>query len=277
MIYIAILFLTFVTFLLSVSIIHVTTKLLKADNPKLKNALKITFFMLLGSTIYYAILAIFIASPSQSVKNIIEIISGVISFIIFYTLADKYYRFSWKKNIGAFFISSFLLIIIPLIVILPTRYFIIEPFYVNGAAMEPNFKNNDYLLIKKYDKNYKRGEVIVFKYPKNQKEFFIKRIIGLPNENIQITKGKVRIFNDDNPNGFFLKEEYIAKNIETYSPSDKITRLDSDEFFVLGDNRVSSQDSRSFGKLKKDLIFGKYWFSPSKKELDFLNKFEKIN
>ena len=143
--------------------------------------------------------------------------------------------------------------------------------------MEPNLVENDYLLIKKYDTNYKRGEIVIFKNPQNQEQYFIERIIGLPNENIQITRGKVKIFNDNNLDGFFLEEKYLARDIKTYSSSDEIIKLDSDEFFVLGDNRISSQDSRSFGNIKKNLIYGKYWFSPSKKELYFLNKLGKIN
>ena len=105
--------------------------------------------------------------------------------------------------------------------------------------------------------------------------FFIKRIIGLPGESIQIIKGKVKIYNNNNPEGFFLKEKYLVENIETYSPSNEIIKLGSDEFFVLGDQRISSQDSRSFGNIKKDLIYGKYWFTPSEKDMLRLNLWNK--
>ena len=101
------------------------------------------------------------------------------------------------------------IIIISLAIIIPVRYFLIQPFFVNGASMEPQFHDGEYLIIDELSYRFnkpQRGEVIVFKYPKAPSQYYIKRIIGLPNEKIKIDQGKIIIFNDQNPNGFILNE-----------------------------------------------------------------------
>src|SRR4026208_1942843 len=109
-----------------------------------------------------------------------------------------------KTFFGGFASSALLfwdfikIIIIALIIIIPIRYFVFQPFIVSGSSMQPNYQDKQYLIIDELSYHFKapqRGQVIVLKYPKNRKEFFIKRIIGLPGEKIEIDNGKVTIIN----------------------------------------------------------------------------------
>lgn len=150
--------------------------------------------------------------------------------------------------------------LIALAIVIPIRYFLFQPFFVSGASMEPNFKSGEYLLIDEISyrfKNPQRGEVVVFRYPKDPSNFFIKRIIGLPGETVEIKDGKIKIYNLDFPKGKILKESYIEK---ITSGTFKIF-LKKNEYFVLGDNRDHSSDSRSWGAVSKEYITGRVWLS----------------
>ncbi|QQG52469.1 MAG: signal peptidase I [Candidatus Falkowbacteria bacterium] len=152
---------------------------------------------------------------------------------------------------------------ISLAIILPVRYFLIQPFYVKGASMEPNFHDHEYLIIDEISYRFEaptRGQVIVFRYPKDPQEYFIKRIIALPGEEIQIKDGKVIIYNDANPSGFTLNESYLSPGLETMDNTGAKLKLSENEYFVLGDNRNNSKDSRSFGAVDKSFITGKVLF-----------------
>ncbi len=151
-------------------------------------------------------------------------------------------------------------IIISLVIILPVRYFLIQPFYVKGASMQPNFYEHEYLIINEitYRLNEpQRGEVIVFKYPKDPSQYFIKRIIGLPGETIKISQGKITIINKKNPQGFLLNEDDYLPNV--FTQGDLNIDLGKDEYFVMGDNRSSSLDSRIFGPINRSAIVGRTW------------------
>lgn len=149
---------------------------------------------------------------------------------------------------------------ISLAIILPVRYYLIQPFYVKGASMEPNFHDHEYLIIDEISYRFKepeRGQVIVFRYPRNPQEYFIKRIIALPGESVQIKDGKIFIFNETRPEGFVLAENYLPDDLLTFSQDESRINLLADEYFVLGDNRNASKDSRSFGPLNRSFIIGK--------------------
>jgi len=138
------------------------------------------------------------------------------------------------------------------------RFFLIQPFYVSGQSMEPNFHNNEYIIVDQVSYRFhapRRGDVIVFKYPLNVAFSFIKRVIGLPGEKVSVHNGTITIYNQDHPSGFQLKESYI----DVTTGYDVDTTLGTDEYFVLGDNRPNSSDSRQWGKLPEHLIIGKVW------------------
>jgi signal peptidase I len=149
-----------------------------------------------------------------------------------------------------------------LMIIVPVRYFLIQPFYVKGASMEPNFYENEYLIIDEFSYRFRepeRGEVIVFKYPLDIRQYFIKRIIGLPGEHIKVSNGKIIIKNSEHPDGFVLDESaYLPEG--TITLGEREVDLADDEYFVLGDHRQASMDSRVFGPVKKSLIIGRTFF-----------------
>jgi len=152
---------------------------------------------------------------------------------------------------------------ISLAIILPVRYFLIQPFYVKGASMEPNFHDHEYLIIDEITYRFEapvRGQVIVFRYPKNPQEYFIKRIIGMPGEEVQVKDGKIFIYNENNPEGLMLNEEYLPVGLETMDNTGSRLKLNESEYFVLGDNRNNSKDSRNFGAVDKSFITGKVLF-----------------
>ncbi|MBU0636801.1 MAG: signal peptidase I [Patescibacteria group bacterium] len=164
------------------------------------------------------------------------------------------------KSFLGFIFELIKIVVISLVIIVPIRYFLIQPFYVKGASMEPNFYDHDYLIVDEISFRFnqpKRGDIVVFKYPRNQQEYFIKRLIGLPNEKIQIKDGEVYIFNQENLLGKKIEEVYLNSNAKTYNLNNETVSLANDEYYVLGDNRNFSKDSRSFGAVKKNLIVGR--------------------
>ncbi|OGY79281.1 MAG: signal peptidase I [Candidatus Kerfeldbacteria bacterium RIFCSPHIGHO2_02_FULL_42_14] len=160
-----------------------------------------------------------------------------------------------------FFIEVVKVIILALAIIIPVRYFLIQPFYVRGASMEPNFYDYEYLIIDEISYRFRepqRGEVIVIRDPRNPKQYFIKRVIGLPGEKIKIRDGGVWITNNTYPEGFFLNEtEYLPEDLQT--SGDRIHVLKDEDYFLLGDNRPASLDSRSIGPVPRKKIIGRVW------------------
>ncbi|HMB65444.1 MAG TPA: signal peptidase I [Patescibacteria group bacterium] len=157
------------------------------------------------------------------------------------------------------------IVVISLAIIIPVRYFLIQPFYVQGSSMEPNFHNSEYLIVDEISYDFhdpKRGDVVVFRYPMNPQEYFIKRVIGLPGEKLKFRQGDIYIYNDIYEHGVKLKEEYLSDNLETYysGEKEKVIQLEEDEYYVLGDNRNSSRDSRTFGPINKSMIVGRAMF-----------------
>ncbi|MBT4277814.1 signal peptidase I [Candidatus Falkowbacteria bacterium] len=154
------------------------------------------------------------------------------------------------------------ILVISLAIILPIRWYVIQPFYVKGASMEPTFYTHDYLIINEIGYRFndpRRGDVVVFRFPRDETQYFIKRVIGLPGERVVISvkENKVSIYNNEFKEGFDLKEEYLSLNEVNLREVD--TTLSDNEYFVLGDNRNQSMDSSVFGTVPKKLIIGKAW------------------
>lgn len=142
-----------------------------------------------------------------------------------------------------------------LAIVIPIRIFIIEPFVVSGTSMVPTFENGDYLIVDKLSYELgspKRDDVAIFRYPGDPTKFFIKRIIGLPNEIVDIKGNDVAIIKADKTS-FKIDQPFVKNkaNNETHF------ELKSDEYFVMGDNRSASSDSRSWGAVKINLLTGK--------------------
>ncbi len=171
-----------------------------------------------------------------------------------------YSTYQIKKAASAIF-ELVKIIVIALAIVVPIRYFLIQPFYVNGASMEPTFHTHEYLIVNEITYRFqepKRGDVIVFKYPRNPKQYFIKRVIGLPNESVKIENGSVYIKKSNSEEWQLLDEsEYLDATVKTY-PNVEMSMAE-DEYFVLGDNRPSSLDSRAFHQIEEQYIIGKTW------------------
>lgn len=147
-----------------------------------------------------------------------------------------------------------------LITVLVVRTYLFKPFSVLGASMEPNFENKQYLIVDELTFRFqapKRGEVIVFRPPNNPKDFYLKRIIGLPGERIKIEEGKVTIFNSSHPDGVVLDEAYLPDDLVTLGVENMT--VPDNHYFVMGDNRPNSLDSRRFGTIDKSAIIGRAW------------------
>lgn len=162
-----------------------------------------------------------------------------------------------RRTVGEFL----RLAIIAAAVALPIRYFVAQPFVVDGASMEPNFHDGQYLVIDELSyflREPSRGEVIVFRYPGNPKIHYIKRVIGLPGETVEIKDGAVFIFNSEHSEGFRLDESYLPEDIRM-SGNFRFTLRDG-EYVVLGDNRSESADSRFWGVLERKFMTGRAIF-----------------
>lgn len=147
--------------------------------------------------------------------------------------------------------------LVALLIVLPIRMFIAQPFIVSGASMETTFSSGEYLIVDQVSYRFEepiRGDVIIFRYPKDPSKFFIKRIIGIPGDTIDIKGNVVTLINAEHPEGIVLSEPYIRD----MAPNTTLTEtLGEDEYFVMGDNRNASSDSRMWGVLQRDKIVGR--------------------
>ena len=147
--------------------------------------------------------------------------------------------------------------LLSLVVVIPIRVFIAQPFLVSGSSMKPTFHDGEYLVVDEisyYLDKPARGDVIVFKYPYDRSKYFIKRIIGLPGETVDINNNKIAIRNADHPDGLPLDEIYITD--KTWGGRTMSVTLNKEEYFVMGDNRNASSDSREWGPLDGSFITG---------------------
>ncbi|MDO8524377.1 MAG: signal peptidase I [bacterium] len=153
-------------------------------------------------------------------------------------------------------------VIVALAIVMPIRFFVFQPFIVKGASMEPSFHGGDYLIVDEISYRFKipaRGEVLVFKYPLDKSQRFIKRIIGLPGERVDIEGGRVTITTAIGDKKL-LNEVYITTPFSEMVLENNTLTLGQNEYYVMGDNRTHSFDSRSWGVLKKEDIVGRVVF-----------------
>lgn len=148
-------------------------------------------------------------------------------------------------------------IVIALVISLPIRFFVAEPFVVNGASMDPTFATGQFLIVDRLTYRFEkpeRGDVIIFQYPGDPSVYYIKRVIGLPGETVKIEDGRVFV-STGSSTPVELSEPYIAPIHESHDNM-SIT-LDGDHYFVMGDNRAESSDSRAWGPLAAHFIVGR--------------------
>ena len=154
----------------------------------------------------------------------------------------------WFRDIGISVVASFLIVT-----------FLYQPVRVEGTSMQPGLRDQDRLFIDKFFFRFEminRGDVVVFHYPRDPEKSYIKRVIALPGDSIYIDHGRVYVNNQP------LDEEYVPRRYrDTRSMADLV--VPPDQYFVMGDHRSISSDSRDFGPVERELIYGKatfiYW------------------
>jgi len=160
------------------------------------------------------------------------------------------------EGAGTFFIEVIKIVVLAGITIGFVRYFIFKPFYVKGQSMEPSFFEHEYLIVDEVKYRFgapERGEVVVFESPTHEDDFYLKRIIALPGERVKLEDGKVIIYNETHPQGIILDEGYL----DDESVGSLTQTVGDRQYFVLGDNRDASYDSRRFGSIDEDAIVGR--------------------
>lgn len=180
-----------------------------------------------------------------------------------------------QESMKDFIIEVVKMFFLALIIIVPVRMFLFQPFIVRGASMEPNFSEKQYLIINEFGykntpvsvlgknlvtikprKDLEYGDIIVFRAPIDQKQYYIKRVVGLPGDTVEIDNGVVMIYNEENPEGRVIDESsYLPEGRKT-NGTIKVT-VGENEYYVLGDNRAASSDSRTFGPIQKNDVIGK--------------------
>ncbi len=155
-----------------------------------------------------------------------------------------------------FFTELLKFALIAIVIVIPIRLFVAKPFIVSGASMEPTFDNGQYLIVDELSYRLdtpKRGDVVIFRYPKDPTQYFIKRIIGLPRETVHIKSGAVSVTTAAGET-VPLTEKYV---VFQGNGGDLNVTLANDRYFVMGDNRPESSDSRIWGVLPRENMVGR--------------------
>lgn len=166
------------------------------------------------------------------------------------------------KNIAEFIWEMIKTAITVILVVYLIKTFLFQLFIVDGQSMEPTLHDHQMLLVDKLSYFYRqpaRGEIIVFQNPNEKQTNFIKRVIGLPGDTVAIHNNQIFIYNEENPDGIKINEDYISPDHPT-NGNQEFT-VGQDEVFVLGDNRTNSQDSRVIGSIDYELILGRALFT----------------
>jgi signal peptidase I len=164
-----------------------------------------------------------------------------------------------SKNTGpGFVVEIFRFAVLALLIVVPFRMFIAQPFIVSGASMSPTFETGQYLIVDQLTYHLEpptRGDVVIFRYPEDPSKFFIKRLIGLPGETVEMQGQTVSIRDPKTGKSTTLDEPYLH---DFNTRDDYLTvTLGPDEYFVMGDNRGASSDSRVWGAVPKKLMVGR--------------------
>lgn len=180
--------------------------------------------------------------------------------------SEDFLKSKWRSAFE-FFVELIKVTVICATIIIAVRFFLFQPFIVKGQSMEPNFYDGDYLII--YQLPYRfpevfksfseedRGISIIFHPPNAEDQFYIKRLVGLPGEEVEIKEGKVTVYNDHFLNGFVLDELYLEEGLQTIGKGDGKLKLGMNEVYVLGDNRGRSFDSRQIGPIPIKNVVGR--------------------
>ncbi len=154
-----------------------------------------------------------------------------------------------------FFIELLKFAVVAIIIVVPIRLFVAQPFFVSGESMVPTFENGQYLIVDELTYHFEapqRGDVIIFRYPKDTSEFFIKRIIGLPGETVYVTPQGVSVKKTDGT-VVQLNESYVVNQ----GNGEGTYVVPPGQYFVMGDNRPESSDSRSWGTVPQSDLIGR--------------------
>jgi signal peptidase I len=250
-------------FLFDARILQMVVKKLKVAELTYKKALIISIIFKVVSSIFAVIIGAIFTSVIPNF--LIYVLATIASYFVFHKIFHKYFKTPLKVSLKTYVvyqvISIVLISVVSLAVIVPVRAFIFQPYYIAGSAMSPTLNNHDYTFFKEFDKSYQRGDIIIHKDPKGSANVLVKRIIGLPGEKMQIKDGKAYIYNASTPNGEALVEPYLASDINTLAVDESVVTLGENQYYVLGDNRAASSDSRIYGPVDKSLIIGKYWLT----------------
>jgi len=217
------------------------SKLFKIENPSYQKSLVVLIVSGIASLIAGIIFGII------NLGFLSNVLVSIVAFFVFHFFYKKYYLSSWKRTLGIYLVFGIISIVVSLIIIIPFRLYVVSLFTVSGETMSPTYNNGDYVLINKFSKDFSRGDVVVFRYEEHASSFFIKRIVGLPGEKVEIRNGKVFI------DGQALNETYYSGE----TPGNTSVTLSQNQYFVLGDNRGKSLDYLDFGPIDKSNIEGK--------------------
>ncbi len=247
----ALLALTFVSLPLLALLLLLVEKIIRLEGRNYKQSLIVLLTSFCGGLLLSLPLSALHLNTPLSI--ICVLLVGVIIFIM---ATMKRFNTSFLKALGIYALYQVFLFAATLLIVLPTRLFLIQPFVTTGISMSPTYNEGDYLIINKFDHQYHRSDVIVLHHPPTEQKYLIKRIVGLPGEQVEIKNNEILI------DGVLFNEPHFTKII-TGDPL-SVTLGDS-EYFVLGDNLPLSFDSRHFGAVKKESIVGKISYSFPKK------------
>ena len=241
---------------------------MKIDLQNKSNFVKISLsFVISGIFLLFGFL-LKIEYPSIAIAMTLFGSGGLIITFLYLAVTITTWPENIERKLEEFFffwfeISNTLLIISA--IAFTIRFFVIQPFIVRGDSMNPNYKNGQILIVNEISYRLgvspKRGDVVVFKYPRNPDEKFIKRIIGLPGESIIVRNKQVYLKEKGQTEEKMVEESYIPYADQVTQESSQEWQLSNDDFFVLGDNRLpgGSLDSRIFGPVPRKNIVGKVW------------------